>query len=47
MITGFAHELKQPLSEIRVYAEGLKNQTNESYQRLILEMLIAQLERST
>ncbi|QLB42565.1 MULTISPECIES: PhnD/SsuA/transferrin family substrate-binding protein [Mannheimia] len=47
MSTGFAHELKQPLSAIRMYAEGLKNQTNDSYQRLILDKLIAQVDRST
>ncbi|WP_236650844.1 PhnD/SsuA/transferrin family substrate-binding protein [Mannheimia pernigra] len=46
MSTGFAHELKQPLAAIRMYAEGLKNQTNDSYQRLILDKLIAQVDRS-
>ncbi|MFA9487543.1 MULTISPECIES: PhnD/SsuA/transferrin family substrate-binding protein [unclassified Mannheimia] len=47
MTTGFAHELKQPLSAIRMYAEGLKSQSQDSYQQRILEKLIAQVDRST
>lgn len=47
MSTGFAHELKQPLSAIRMYAEGLKSQSQDTYQRLILDKLIMQVDRST
>lgn len=47
MSTGFAHELKQPLSAIRMYAEGLKSQNKDTYQRLILDKLIMQFDRST
>ncbi|MEG9532569.1 sensor histidine kinase [Mannheimia indoligenes] len=45
MTTGFAHELKQPLSAIRMYAEGLKNQTEDGYARQILAKIIVQVDR--
>ncbi|WP_458118655.1 PhnD/SsuA/transferrin family substrate-binding protein [Mannheimia haemolytica] len=46
MTTGFAHELKQPLSAVRMYAEGLKSQNSDPYQRRILDKLIAQVDRA-
>lgn len=46
MTTGFAHELKQPLSAIRMYAEGLKSQNSDPYQQRILDKLIAQVDRA-
>ncbi|WP_241761985.1 histidine kinase dimerization/phospho-acceptor domain-containing protein [Mannheimia granulomatis] len=45
MTTGFAHELKQPLSAIRMYAEGLKNQTEDGDYRRILAKIIVQVDR--
>ncbi len=44
MTTGFAHELKQPLSAVRMYAEGLKSQNSDPYQQRILDKLIAQVD---
>lgn len=46
MTTGFAHELKQPLSAVRMYAEGLKSQNSDPYQQRILDKLIAQVDRA-
>lgn len=46
MTSGFAHEINQPLSAIRMYAEGLTHQTTDPYHLAILEKIIHQVDRS-
>ncbi|TDQ57964.1 two-component system sensor histidine kinase TtrS [Mesocricetibacter intestinalis] len=46
MTSGVAHEIKQPLSAIRMYAEGIKHQNQNKQQQLILDKIIEQVDRS-
>lgn len=45
MASGLSHEIKQPLSVIRMYSEGLKLDSNITSQKIILDKIIYQIDR--